>query len=216
MWRPPPEARKPRGLPEVFNWLNSVRRRPPPPARRQAETAGSRSRSTSQGRPARGSKRPLVAVAPEERVGFELPVLRLKPSRRIASETEPRNLATEKTRAAAAAGPGTRGLWFGCKMESLPKPRGIAGISRAAPRCGREVSATADYMAEQVEFELSVLFGEPGANPNRPTCQQRKTRAASQSSTPRRRCRPRSPGTSRPPPCDVGHGEVKWAVDIRM
>jgi hypothetical protein len=39
-----------------------------------------------------------------------------------------------------------------------PKPRGIAGSSQAVPLCVREVSATADEMAERVEFELAVLL----------------------------------------------------------
>ncbi len=49
-----------------------------------------------------------------------------------------------KTRAAATSRPGTRSLRFGYTRARRPKPRGIAGISRAIAGCGREVSATAD------------------------------------------------------------------------
>ena len=48
-------------------------------------------------------------------------------------------------------------------------------------KSGRKVPAHADSIAERVEFELSVRLGEPRANPNRPTWQQRKTRAAAPS-----------------------------------
>ncbi len=39
---------------------------------------------------------------------------------------------------------------------------------QAVPECRREVSATADQMAERVGFELTVLFGESGANAKSP------------------------------------------------
>jgi len=41
------------------------------------------------------------------------------------------------------------------------------------PGSARKVSATADYMAERVGFELAVLLGEQRPNPNRATWQQR-------------------------------------------
>jgi len=47
-----------------------------------------------------------------------------------------------KTRAPAYLGPGTLSLRFGCARTQRPKPRRIAGISRAVPGCAREVSAT--------------------------------------------------------------------------
>ncbi len=62
-----------------------------------------------------------------------------------------------QTRDAVSFRAGTRSLRFGYTSARRPKPRGIAGMSRAVPGCGREVSATADWVAERVGVELSVL-----------------------------------------------------------
>ena len=70
------------------------------------------------------------------------------------------------------------------RSRSAKTPRN-RGIFCDAPRCDLKVSATADWVAERVKFELSV--GELKANPNRPTWQQRQTRAAA-SSGPGTRC----------------------------
>jgi hypothetical protein len=68
-------------------------------------------------------------------------------------ESEPSSMATEKN-----AG---RGFILAPNAPSpvrfrnpiFPKPRGIAGFSRSNSRCMREVSASADSMAERVGFE---------------------------------------------------------------
>jgi hypothetical protein len=53
--------------------------------------------------------------------------------------------------------PGTRSLRFGYATTFRPRPRGIAGFFEVGPEYGREVSAATDWVAERVEFELSVL-----------------------------------------------------------
>ncbi len=75
-----------------------------------------------------------------------------------------------KTRAAASFGLGTRSLRFGYTRARRPKPRAIAGISRAVPGCGREVSATADWVAERavdrepVSLPKSLIYRENTGN----------------------------------------------------
>jgi hypothetical protein len=82
--------------------------------------------------------------------------------------SEAPNLATEKNTGGGAFGRETRSLRFGYARAQRPRPRGIAEISRTVPECEREVYTPADQMAERVGFELTVLFGESGANAKSP------------------------------------------------
>jgi hypothetical protein len=66
------------------------------------------------------------------------------PFGRIERESEPPNLPTEKNAGAAPSTPRTLGLRFRLREADRPKPRGIAGFSRATPGCMLEVSASAD------------------------------------------------------------------------
>jgi hypothetical protein len=83
-----------------------------------------------------------------------------------------------ETGAPAPHRPEIRSLRSGCTETPLPKPRETAGISRAVAGPNGNAQATHDCVAERIEVELSVRFGESVANLDRGTCQQRETRAA--------------------------------------
>ena len=93
----------------------------------------------------------------------------------MGSESEPPNWATETNTDCGVFQARNPKSPVRIRGSGTPKARGIAGISPPIPRCEPEVSAAADEMAEQVEFELSVLFGESGANPNRVTWRPRNS-----------------------------------------
>jgi len=73
--------------------------------------------------------------------------------------------------------PEIHSLRFSCVRTHLPKPRESAGISRTVAGLDGNTQATHDCVAERIEIELSVRFGESVANLDRGTCQQRKTGA---------------------------------------
>ncbi len=164
LWRPAPESRPPGSLPE-----------PPQSAAEKKDRCGAVSRPTRPSplgvRPgARPQPRGMAGNSPPDRApGADSPESRttwwsewnsnFQYSLWGESEANPNRPTWQqrKTRAAAYLGPRTRSLRFGYTRTRRPKPRGIAGISRAVPGCGRKVSATADWVAERMEFELPVF-----------------------------------------------------------
>jgi hypothetical protein len=78
---------------------------------------------------------------------------------RSHSLTEPLQSPVENTWGFGAVGSATSLSPLGMREGARPRPRGIAGISQAVPECAREVSATADWLAERVGFEPTVPFG---------------------------------------------------------
>jgi hypothetical protein len=65
-----------------------------------------------------------------------------------------------QTRPTRSYRPGARRLGFGFARPRSPRPRGIAGISHAAPEYTRQVSATADQMAVGAVWGELVSEGE--------------------------------------------------------
>jgi hypothetical protein len=65
-------------------------------------------------------------------------------SGRIESESEPPNLATEKYGGCGGARARSPQSPVRMRRGGTAKARGIAGVSRAKPRCAPEVSAAAD------------------------------------------------------------------------
>jgi hypothetical protein len=75
------------------------------------------------------------------------------------SESEPPNLATERSAGHCVIRARTRDLRFGCVWAERPKPRGIAEIPQPMPKWVPEVSAPADSMA------VGAVCREPVSSP---------------------------------------------------